>query len=195
MNTRLLAALIGGLLSQAFAAGVLSYLGGYSGGVSLIGAEFGGYAAGICAAIAIFRKPEKTLAGLALTIIVAGFFSRPITIPLFASGFKNRALEKASIKDWEGLLSLKDRLMSVRTGDRASMLPEFVRNVHRGGWIYCADISEDPDSEMPQAFRIWWRGPDICVGFDIGKTQPPDGRFLFNQKLSEQLVLVVFAGG
>jgi len=196
MKWGFLTALSGGILMQLLIVGFLAYVAGHSGAVSLIGANCFGVLAGICAAVAIFytfgiRQIGKSQFWLVITVLAVGFLSRPLVISMFASGFKKRALQQASVKEWESLRSIADRLISLESKDRASVLPKFVGSVFPGRTPHFAVTGESLE-ETSMSLSVWWRNSGVCVGFDIGKNQPSRSRLLFRQTVSEEMVLVVF---
>lgn len=190
------AALFGGIATQILACGVLAYRAGYSGAISLMAVSSLGVLIGIGVAVWIVRAfgvrgVGKSHVALLAIMMVAGFLGRPFVLSMYASGFEKRALQEASVKEWETLLSIADRLASTESKDRASVLPKFVGRVFPGRNPYMA-VTQDSKEEASASLSLWWRNSGVCVGFDIGRNQPPRPRLIFRQELSQELVVVVF---
>ena len=190
------AALFGGIVMQLLACGGLAYRAGYSGAISLLAVSSLGVLVGICVAVGIVRAlgvrgVGKSHVALLVIILVAGFFGRPFVLSMFASGFEKRALQQASVKEWESLLSIADQLASLESKDRASVLPKFVGRVFPERTPYMA-ATQDSEEDASASLSLWWRNAGVCAGFDIGRNQPPRPRLIFRRELSEQVAVVVF---
>lgn len=198
MKWSFLAALFGGVVMQLLACGGLAYRSGYSGVISLLAVGPLGVLVGICVAVGLVRAfgvrgIGKLHVVLLVIILATGFFSRPFVLSMFASGFEKRALQQASVKEWESLLSIADQLVSLEGKDQASVLPKFVGRIFPGRTSHLA-VTQISEEEASASLTLWWRIPNVCIGFDIGKNEPQRYRLLFRRKLSEQVAVVVFPG-
>lgn len=159
------AALFGGIVTQILACGVLAYRAGYSGAISLMAVSSLGVLVGICVAVGIVRafgvrSIGKSHVALLAIILVAGFFGRPFVISMFASGFEKRALQQASVKEWESLLSIADHLITLESKDRASVLPKFMGSVFPGRSPHLAVTGESSENTSA-SLSVWWRNSGV----------------------------------
>jgi hypothetical protein len=203
MNIKAVFSFIVSCLVFGFAAVGLAYCAGRWHVVSFVGAElFSGLSAfAVMFLLLFFLKVQGKLRHVAAycsvcCVLIAS--QRVVFNPMlrsYARGFERTAFSIASLDEWHTLVPLAGEWLASGSGKSFDdMLPQFTRKVYFNNNPYSGVTGDVTPDFHDLSVAVWWRGPTLCIGVEVGKQGGFAGE-LYREQYTNGLFVVIFRGG
>jgi hypothetical protein len=118
-----------------------------------------------------------------------------VLLHAYANGFEKAAFSAAAPNEWHSLVPLAGTWLSghVKTSFD-DVLPPFTRRVYPNDRPYSGVYGDIPPDLRNTRVVIWWRGPTLCVGLELGKAGQCTGE-LYRAQYTNGMSIVIFRGG